>query len=318
MSGPTDLTFPLVPRRRLIGLAFGAVHSAKRGTGSDVAGSRPYQPGDDVDAIDWAASARLSSARGTDEFVVRERYAEEAPRVVIVADRRPAMSLYPPGLPWLSKPDAMVAAGMLIADSAAKARGLIGYLDYASAATANGDEDAEVPFWRPPHAQADFWRVKESHLRYPLYGAPEDNLELAFAHLGPLRRSLPAGTFVFILSDFLSPPSEEAWAWIVELPWELVPVVIQDPVWEQSFPDVSSVVVPLVDPVTGRLKLVRLSRREARERREANEERLAETLGLLQGFGLEPVLVSTSDSEEIYTSFLQWVALRQEGVRESW
>ena len=33
--------------------------------------------------------------QGTDEFVVRERYAEEAPRVVIVADRRPAMSLYP-------------------------------------------------------------------------------------------------------------------------------------------------------------------------------------------------------------------------------
>jgi uncharacterized protein (DUF58 family) len=137
VSGATDLTFPLVPRRRLIGLAFGAVTSVRRGTGSDVASSRPYQPGDDVDTIDWAASARLSSARGTDEFIVRERYAEEAPRVVIVADRRPAMSLYPTDLPWLSKPDAMVAAGNLIADSAAKARGLIGYLDYASASSAS-------------------------------------------------------------------------------------------------------------------------------------------------------------------------------------
>jgi uncharacterized protein (DUF58 family) len=317
VSGPTDLTFPLVPRRRLVGLAFGAVHSVRRGTGSDVASSRPYQPGDDVDTIDWGASARLSSARGSDEFVVRERYAEEAPRVVIVADRRPAMSLYPPGLPWLSKPDAMVAAGMLIADSAAKARGLIGYLDYANAGTDSGDGE-EVPFWRPPHAQADFWRVKESHLSYPLYGAPENTLELAFAHLAPMRRSLPAGTFVFILSDFLSPPSEEAWAWIVELPWELVPVVIQDPVWEQSFPDVSSVVVPLADPATGRLKLVRLSRREARDRREANEERLRETVGLLEGFGLDPVLVSTSNPEEIYTRFLAWAALRQEGGRDSW
>jgi hypothetical protein len=160
--------------------------------------------------------------------------------------------------------------------------------------------------------------VKESHLLYPQFGAPEDTLELAFAYLSPLRRSLPAGTFVFILSDFLAPPSEEAWAWIVELPWELVPVVIQDPVWEQSFPDVSSVVVPLVDPATGRLRLVRLSRREARERREANEERLAATLGLLEGFGLDPVLVSTSNSEEIYTRFLAWAALRQEGGRASW
>ena len=317
MSGATDLTFPLVPRRRLIGLAFGAVTSVRRGTGSDVASSRPYQPGDDVDTIDWAASARLSSAHGADEFVVRERYAEEAPRVVIVADRRPAMSLYPPGLPWLSKPDAMVAAGMLIADSTAKARGLIGYLDYASASN-GGDPDAEVPFWRPPHAQADFWRVKESHLHYPLYGAPEDTLEQAFAHLAPLRRALPAGTFVFILSDFLSPPSEAAWAWIVELPWEIVPVLIQDPVWEQSFPDVASVVVPLADPRTGRLKLVRLSRREARERRAANEQRLEEMVTLLEGLGLDPVLISTSDPEEIYTRFLEWVALRQEAVREAW
>jgi Protein of unknown function DUF58 len=317
VSGATDLTFPLVPRRRLIGLAFGAVTSVRRGTGSDVASSRPYQPGDDVDTIDWAASARLSSAHGADEFVVRERYAEEAPRVVIVADRRPAMSLYPPGLPWLSKPDAMVAAGMLIADSAAKARGLIGYLDYASASNED-DPDAEIPFWRPPHAQADFWRVKESHLHYPLYGAPEDTLEQAFAHLAPLRSALPAGTFVFILSDFLSPPSEAAWAWIVELPWEIVPVLIQDPVWEQSFPDVASVVVPLADPRTGRLKLVRLSRREARERRAANEQRLEEMVTLLEGLGLDPVLISTSDPEEIYTRFLEWVALRQEAVREAW
>ncbi len=318
MSAATDLAFPLLPRRRLIGLAFGAVHSARRGTGSDVASSRPYHPGDDIGAIDWGASARLSSARGSDEFIIRERYAEEAPRVVIIADRRPAMSLYPAGYPWLSKPDAMISAGMIIADSAAKARGLIGYLDYASAATASEDDDAEVPFWRPPHAKADFWRVKESHLLYPLYGAPDDSIELAFEHLAPLRRSLPAGTFVFILSDFLSPPSEAAWARIVELPWELVPVVIQDPVWEQSFPDVSSVVVPLADARSGKLRLVRLSRKEARERRAANERRLKDTLAFFEGFGLDPVLVSTSDREAIYTSFLQWVALRQQGVRDSW
>ena len=60
------------------------------GPATDVAGSRPYRPGDDMDAIDWAASARLSTARGSDEFVVRERFAEEAPKVVIVCDRRPA------------------------------------------------------------------------------------------------------------------------------------------------------------------------------------------------------------------------------------
>jgi uncharacterized protein (DUF58 family) len=53
----TEVVFPLTPRRRLIGLSFGGMRSARRGTGSDVAGSRPYRPGDDIDNIDWAASA---------------------------------------------------------------------------------------------------------------------------------------------------------------------------------------------------------------------------------------------------------------------
>jgi uncharacterized protein (DUF58 family) len=95
------LTFKLVPRRRVIGLSFGAVRSLRRGAGLDVAGSRPYRPGDDMDVIDWAASARLSTARGSDEFLVRERFAEVAPKVVIVCDRRPNMEVYESPLPWL-------------------------------------------------------------------------------------------------------------------------------------------------------------------------------------------------------------------------
>ena len=312
MSAPTELSFPLVPRRRLIGLAFGSAHSAKRGKGSDVASSRPYQPGDDVDAIDWAASAKLSAAHGTDEFIVRERYAEEAPRVVLVCDRRPAMALYPDGYPWLSKPTVMLEAGSMIADSTAKARGLIGYLDFANGQDGNGNGP---PFWRPPHGQTDFWRVKESHLLWPQYLAPEDNLRRAFEFLAPMRRALPAGTFVFILSDFLNMPSADTWSLIVELPWELVPIVIQDPVWEQSFPDVSSVVVPMAEPTSGKVRLVRLTRREARERRAANEERARAAIATLNGLGLEPIVLTTTDRNQIYSSFLEWHELRRLATR---
>ena len=85
-------TFPLIPRRRVLGLPFGGLHSLRRGLGSDVAGSRPYRPGDDIDKIDWNASARLSLARGSEEFVVREHYAEEAPRVVVLV-RPPALDV---------------------------------------------------------------------------------------------------------------------------------------------------------------------------------------------------------------------------------
>src|SRR5579862_2630963 len=91
--------FPLVPRYRVAGLPFGGTASLRRGHGSDVAGSRAYVRGDPLSTIDWRASARLSTARARDEFVVRERYAEEAPRVVVFSDLRPSMALYPEPFP---------------------------------------------------------------------------------------------------------------------------------------------------------------------------------------------------------------------------
>jgi hypothetical protein len=197
----SELTFPLVPRRRLIGLAFGAVNSARRGRGSDVVSSRPYHPGDDVGSIDWNASARLSSARNSDEFIVRERFAEEAPRVVIVCDRRPDMALYDRELPWLSKPAVMAEAGRQIADSTAKAQGLVGYLDYAG---------GEEPFWRPPHSQQDFWRVKESHLLWPAYGAPRDNLTHA-VHRGARCRRAASSSCSRTFSRRRGPTSGRSW-----------------------------------------------------------------------------------------------------------
>ena len=36
----------------VLGVAFGGMRSLRRGTGSDVAGSRPYRPGDPIDHID--------------------------------------------------------------------------------------------------------------------------------------------------------------------------------------------------------------------------------------------------------------------------
>jgi uncharacterized protein DUF58 len=302
----SELTFPLVTRRRLVGLAFGSLQSSRRRTGSDVAGSRPYHPGDDMRTIDWNASAKLSAARSSDEFLVREHYAEEAPRVIIVCDRRPEMELFGDELPWLSKPAVMREAGRLIVDSAHRARGLLGYLDYA--------QGGAEPFWRPPHSQQDFWRTKESRLPHPTFRASPDNLGHAMHHLIDARRALPPGTFVFLLSDFLEPLDEEAWAAALELPWDLVPVVIQDPIWEQSFPPVGSVVVPVLEPATGKLSLLRLSKREARERRTRNEARIAGLLARFTAFGLEPIVLSTADPDDIFRAFLSWAEQRMYGL----
>ena len=85
-------------------------------------GTRPYETGDPVSTIDWFATARLSAVSGRDEFVVRDRSADEAPRVVLVCDRRPAMGVFPPSLPWLEKPRALAEAAAAIVASAAAAR----------------------------------------------------------------------------------------------------------------------------------------------------------------------------------------------------
>jgi uncharacterized protein (DUF58 family) len=296
-------TFQLTPRRRLIGLSFGGMRSARRGTGSDIAGSRTYRPGDDIDTIDWAASARLSSARGTDEFIVRERFAEEAPRVVVVADRRPEMSIFPPSLPWLSKPDAVRTAALLIADSTVAARGLSGYLDFAEGGA----------FWRPPRSQHEDWRSQD---RRP-FGAPEDTLARSLQHLFDLRPTLPPGTFLFVLSDFLVPLDEEQWLRAIERRWDIVPVVAQDPTWERSFPDVSGTMVPVVVPRTGRLTFLRMTAREARERRQANEERWRRLLRTFALLDLEPVVLETSDPGRILYEFTSWADQRMHwrGVR---
>lgn len=280
----------------MLGLPFGGLHSIRRGLGSDVASSRPYQPGDDVGRIDWNASARLSLARGTEEFVVREHYAEEAPRVVVLGDRRPSMSVFPEGWPWLCKPRALREAAALIGASASAARGLLGALDEAEGVTR----------WRPPRSEHELVELDGS----PHFTAPEDTVERGLGFLYEQRRDLPAGSFVFVLSDFLAHISRAMWLRALERRWEIVPVVIQDPVWEQSFPDVSGVVVPFAEPGTGQVTLARVSASEAAARRGENERRHAELLRAMRALDMDPVVVSSHDHKDIVFSFLTWADQR--------
>ena len=289
-------TFPLVPRRRVIGLAFGGVRSARRGTGSDVAGSREYRPGDDVAWIDWAASARLSAARAADEFVVRELFADEAPRVVVLADRRPSMGLEASALRPLDKPRALLEILELIGESARVARSLTGYLDYAF-----GD-----PYWRPPRSE----RHAEKGTFDRPYRAPEATVSLGLEHLGEHRRDLPTQAFVFVVSDFLVPPDERVWQRALEHRWELVPVVVQDPVWETSFPDVGGIALPYADAASGAVVPTYLTRREAAGMRERHERRYEELLRVFRSLGTEPVLVDAHAPGDLLGAFLRWADLR--------
>jgi uncharacterized protein (DUF58 family) len=289
--------FPLVPRRRVIGLAFGGIHSIRRGGGSDVAGSRRYVPGDDLAWIDWAASARLSAARDTDEFIVRELFADEAPHVVMVADRRPSMGIRTSPLRQLHKPEALHGSLRLIAESARVVRSLTAYYDDAAGET----------YWRPPRSER---QVPQEPFETRPFGAPLHTLTRGLDHLIQHRRELPTQTFVFVLSDFLAPPDERAWQEALEQQWELVPVVIQDPVWERSFPEIGALTVPYADPVSGGVVPVYLTRAEAERLREEHEARAAELARLFRSLGIEPVFVHSHEPGPILAAFLRWADLR--------
>jgi uncharacterized protein (DUF58 family) len=289
--------FPLIPRRRVIGLAFGGVRSARRGVGSDVASTREYRPGDDLAWMDWAASARLSAARGSDEFIVRERFADEAPRVVVLCDRRPSMSIPASPLRRLDKPQAIQTALELIAASASAARSLTGYLDHA---------DGE-PYWRAPRTEL---RAETGTFERP-FRAPADTVSRGLDFLGEHRRDLPTQAFVFVLSDFVVPPDLRVWTRTLEHRWEIVPVLIQDPVWERSFPAIGGISIPYAEPRSGRHYPAYLTDREAQRLRDAHEARWDGLIRDFRSLGIEPVSVASHDYGDMLSSFLRWADLRQ-------
>ena len=229
------------------------MRASRRGGRSDPVSSRLYRPGDDLRLIDRHASARLGAARGRDELIVREHFAEEAARVAILVDPSPSMSLYPSELPWLHKPEALAATADLITASAYRSRS----------------------------------RVER------LVGTP--------AEVGGLE--LPAGTFVFVLSDFLCGLPD--WHEAVDRRLDIVPVVLQDPVWERTFPDTGGAVLPLESGPT------RLTRAESAERRRLNEDRFAQLLAGFDSLDLEPVFLEDANSDTILERFLCWAEVRR-------
>ena len=296
MTASGDLVFPLIPSRRGGTLDVAGRSSRRRGSGDEVASSRPYRRGDPWRTIDWAASARLSTARDTDEFVVRDHFAEDAVRVVIVADRSRSMALFPAWLPWLDKPAAVRVAARMILASGVATNALIG-------CSAAGGPDPRVV---PSRRGLDHARAIERHLESAGADGPPDSLDRALELLARSAATILPGTFVFVLSDFLPLPAASRLHDALAAGWDVVPVVVQDPVWERSFPDVGGVTLPLLDPDERRSAPVRLSRKEAAARRLLNEERAAQLQDVLVGLGLDQVTITSSDPGAVHAAFLAW------------
>jgi uncharacterized protein (DUF58 family) len=288
--------FRLVPQRRLVGVGIGDHRSPRRGVGDEVAGARPYRPGDRRTWIDWRASARLSAAHGVDEFVTREFFADTAPRAVVVVDRRPRMGVYDSGFPWLDKRATVDAAVRLIALSVAAERG-----DLALVA-----ERAGEPRWVSPRPPAGILEHLETGRAAPAFEAGPDSLDVSLRLLLRHAPSFPVGSFVFVLSDFVEGVSPHVWRRLRALHWDVTPIVVQDPRWEQSFPEVGGVLLPIADVESGLVRDVWIRRSEARARAAANRSRLRDLLAGFRRLGFDPVVLGSSEPREITRCFGRW------------
>jgi NAD kinase len=77
-----------------------------------------------------------------------------------------------------------------------------------------------------------------------------------------------------------------------------------------SFPDVSGIVVPFIDPADGRVRPALLSPGEVEERRLANERRLAAILDGFRRLDMEPVVLASTDVSQAMNAFLAWADRR--------
>ena len=224
---------------------------------------RPYQPGDEIRAIDWNVTARMG-----DPFV--KVFAEERELTALVAVDRSASQ--DAGLSALAK-----------AEVAAEIAGLVIF-----SALENGDRaglllftDRTERYVPPRRGRKHGLRLITEVLAFQTAGKGTD-LAGALRHLSQAQRKRAV---VFFVSDFLAPPEQwpdvEAALAVAAKRHDLVPVVVSDPA-EETLPGAESGLEglwPVVDSETGETVYLDLSdartralyagaAAQARERRE--------------------------------------------------
>lgn len=213
--------------RRLVDSALiGAYRAAFRGRGAHFDGVRPYEPGDDIRAMDWKVSARAGDP------YIKQFVEERELAVLLVVDDSGSMRL---GNPATKRERAaeFAAAAALVAVRAG---------DRVGALVAHDGGIALVP---PKRGRNHVLRVIRAVLSQD---ADLRGTDLPGA-LQMARQGLKQRGIVFVLSDFLEPP--ETYSRMLSLVarrHDTVAVVTSDAL-EQAWPDVG--LVALKDAETG-------------------------------------------------------------------
>ena len=261
----------VIVRRRVEGLLPGEARSSALGDGTELAQVRPYQPGDDVRAIDWNVTAR------TGEPHVRVHVAERSLVAWLVLDVSPSMAF---GTADRRKAD--VAEGVALA---------LGYL-----ATRRGNRLGVVTFGGSRPALLPPRRGREALMTtlLELRTAPDEE-GTGVTPLGPaLARAAAAAQrrgIVVIVSDFRGPDDWSRPLRDLAARHEVLAVEIRDP-RELELPAMGD--VWFTDPESGRQLVVNTSRRRVRRRfKAAAAAEREEVAAALRRAGADHLVLST-------------------------
>src|SRR5947209_6519597 len=212
MAAPAELIrkirrIEITTRRAVLDTLAGGYHSVFKGRGMAFSEVRPYQPGDEIRAIDWNVTARMG-----DPFV--KVFAEERELTALIAVDRSASQ-------------EVGTSAQAKAEVSAEIAGLLVF-----SALANGDRAGLMLFtdhierYVPPRrGRKHGLRVITEVLAYQPQGRGTD-LAAAIGHLTRVQRRRAV---VFIVSDFCAEGYETALA-IAARRHDLISVVISDPI----------------------------------------------------------------------------------------
>jgi uncharacterized protein (DUF58 family) len=279
--------------RPLDGILQGDYRSSFLGRGGDLADIRPYQPGDDVRAIDWSVTARM------DEPYVRQYYEDREITAWLLLDLSPSVDF---GTARFHKRDLLRDFAGATARVLTRGGNRVGALLYS------GGVDELLPARggrRQAFALVD--RLGRTD-RPPSAGATDLAGVLEQAARTFRRRSL-----IFVVSDFITAPGWEDALRRLARHHEVVAVWLHDP-REEELPDVGPLV--LEDAETGEQLYVDTHDRAFRarflslaaERRRRLERTFAQT-------GVD--LLSLSTDADVLPALTRFVLLRKQTRRRS-
>ena len=191
--------FPLVPRYRLSRASLSAPLEARDAAAEATSPDSAPTSRATRSRRSTGTRARGSRPRGRDdEFVVRERFADEAPRVVVVLDRRPSMGLYPDWSPWLVEARRRLASRPRRSSRARCPR--------AAPRDTSTPPRPGGPSGSPPRGRSPLELIEERARSARLRRGPGLAGRAGSSTSRAPTASLGSGSFVFVLSDFLEPP----------------------------------------------------------------------------------------------------------------